>query len=271
MNAPRTSFGTLVVGGALLAASLLVWAISAAQIGGETISLAVSDFGEAAVVTLAGVLVVYFAVDAGQGGPLQRQWLPIGLGVLSFAVGDWIWAVIEVVMGQDPYPSVADVFYLAMYGLMALGMVSAALSYRHLMSLVRPALVTSAFCLVSVTGIYLALLGPVLADTTSTPMSRVADLAYPLFDVVLLLGPAVFLLLVTGHMGGGVLRRPWAAVGLGGICVAVADSGLSWLNAHDAYTPWSPVNLFWMLGFVLVAIGAMLMRDAAMGQPGHQR
>lgn len=50
-----------------------------------------------------------------------KAWLFLTLAQISFFIGDVIWAVLEVGFGVDPFPSIADLFYLAYYPLFALG------------------------------------------------------------------------------------------------------------------------------------------------------
>jgi hypothetical protein len=71
---------------------------------------------------IAGVL----SIRAGSGprrDPEDWQaWLLIGLGCLSWGIGDAIWTYYAIAMGEDtPFPSLADVGYLAGYPLLFAG------------------------------------------------------------------------------------------------------------------------------------------------------
>src|SRR5947207_14409455 len=50
-----------------------------------------------------------------------HAWLLIAGGIVMLFVGDTIWAVYEI-NGRNPYPSSADIFYLASYPLFAAGL-----------------------------------------------------------------------------------------------------------------------------------------------------
>ena len=54
-------------------------------------------------------------------GEARRGWLFIGLGVTAQAVGNGFWSYFELV-GADPFPSIADVFYLLFGPLFAAGL-----------------------------------------------------------------------------------------------------------------------------------------------------
>ena len=51
----------------------------------------------------------------------RLAWLLIATGQVCWAVGDIVWSVIER-MGGNPYPSAADVLYVAGYPLLAVGL-----------------------------------------------------------------------------------------------------------------------------------------------------
>jgi signal transduction histidine kinase len=73
------------------------------------------------VVALLAVAMIAFGVRRYRPRPASA-WLLIAGGVLAFAVGDAVW-VAYTLAGDDPFPSAADVFYLAAYPLIAAGLV----------------------------------------------------------------------------------------------------------------------------------------------------
>lgn len=48
---------------------------------------------------------------------LRRAWFLLGMSFLMFLIGNAIWAYLEVVLEVEPFPSSADIFYLAFYPL----------------------------------------------------------------------------------------------------------------------------------------------------------
>src|SRR6185436_15447854 len=55
---------------------------------------------------------------------LRRAWFILGLSFLMFLLGNLTWAYLEVVLQIEPFPSIADVFYLAFYPLALWGLLS---------------------------------------------------------------------------------------------------------------------------------------------------
>src|SRR5688572_16682643 len=49
--------------------------------------------------------------------PVRRAWFILGMSFLMFLIGNALWTYLEVVLRVEPFPSVADVFYLAFYPL----------------------------------------------------------------------------------------------------------------------------------------------------------
>lgn len=232
---------------------------------GESAALYVSDFGEAALVALAAAVALWMAAGLGRGSQVSRQWTLIGLGIASFAVGDTIWAVLEAVMGQEPFPSLADAFYSASYLFIAAGIILAIIGYYRLVRS-RSALAL-AFAVAAVVGValYLLLLRDVLADPELEAGARWLSLAYPLADLLLEFGPALCVLFLVRKIGTGRLAWPWWVASAGAICLAITDSGFSWAQYAGADITAMWLGAGWMLGFVLLAVAASVARDV--GRP----
>ena len=56
--------------------------------------------------------------------PIRRAWFFLGASFLMFLLGNLVWAYLEVWLGIEPFPSLADVFYLAFYPLALCGLLS---------------------------------------------------------------------------------------------------------------------------------------------------
>jgi signal transduction histidine kinase len=52
---------------------------------------------------------------------IRNAWMLVALGMLSYTLADASRSIIEIGLHQHPFPSIADVFYLATYPLVALG------------------------------------------------------------------------------------------------------------------------------------------------------
>src|SRR5258706_909543 len=66
---------------------------------------------------LASVLAWRVAAEKSLSAPLRRAWFILGVSFLMFLIGNLIWAYLEVVLQVEPFPTLADVFYIAFYPL----------------------------------------------------------------------------------------------------------------------------------------------------------
>jgi signal transduction histidine kinase len=114
-----------------------------------------------------------------------RAWLLIAAGLGAYLIGDTIWGVYAT-LDRDPFPSIADAFYLAAYPLMAAGLLVAVMRRRPF-GVDRRALIDTS--IVTVIAGFLAwvyLIQPVLDDPDLSQFESLVAVAYPLADLLLL-------------------------------------------------------------------------------------
>jgi signal transduction histidine kinase len=112
-------------------------------------------------------------------------WLFIAAALVAYLIGDTIWGVYAV-LDRDPFPSIADAFYLGAYPLLAAGLVVAVLRRRPF-GVDRRALIDTS--IVTVIAGFLAwvyLIQPVLDDPDLSQFESLVAVAYPLADLLLL-------------------------------------------------------------------------------------
>jgi len=221
----------------------------------------VSDLGEFAIVLAAAVVVFRTVARLTPGEPLRTRWMLVAAGVGLFAAGDAVWSVLEVFLGQNPFPSSADPFYLAVYPVLGAGLISAALAFRQFANVRRIVLVTTAITLALAAALYVGFLHAVITDTETTGLARALSVAYPLGDIFLLFAPALFAALSVRSLGTGRLAVPWWGVTLGVALLAVTDAAFGWLDFQGLYSSGNIIDIGWMLGYLSIAVGASLTRD----------
>jgi len=247
--------------GAVLAVALL----AASGIGGEFGGLVVSDVGELLIVTASAAVLFWVALRAFANSPVVgRQWRLLAIGCASFALGDLIWMYYELFARvEPPYPGWPDVFYSLQYPFIALALVSAGLAYRALVDVRKPMAIATAVAVIMSVGLWFGLLMPAVFVEGVAPSEAFVSAFYPLADVLLGIGPAVFVLLIVSKLGGGKLGWPLWAVVAGVLLFTLSDCAYAILNAADAYTSGSVIDYGWSAGQVLIAFGGMLAADLA--------
>ncbi|MDP9468829.1 MAG: EAL domain-containing protein, partial [Chloroflexota bacterium] len=187
----------------------------------------------AAVVVVTGVYV--------QRPADRRPWLVLAVGMALSSTGDWTWVILDRVYGVEPFPSVADVFYLTGMGLVAvalLWLVRGRVPGGDRGGLLDALIVAVGVGLVS----WVFLMAPIVADTSQSPLEIAVALVYPMLDI-LLLGVMVRLLLAPGeHVAS--LRFLIGAV----VAFLLADYAYAFLALEGTYQSGQLVDAGWLLG-----------------------
>lgn len=143
----------------------LIWAGA----GGDRTTTAIGNV--AAIITaVGGGIVLLRAGRSAAGGP--RAWLLLGLAMLLWGLGEVLWTWYEVVQGDEvPFPSIADVAYLAavpfaMAGVLAFA--SGTGARFQVRTLLDGCLVAASFLFTS----WALVLGPLWQDRGARPSSR---------------------------------------------------------------------------------------------------
>jgi diguanylate cyclase len=160
------------------------------------------------LIGLSSVAAIAFGVR-GHRPARPLIWWCFAAGQLLFVVGDVVYAVIDGVLHQNPFPSLADAFYVGGYPVLAVGLlvlIRGRISGRDRAGLIDAAIIATGLGLLSWT----FLMKPIAADPSLSLPERLVSLAYPLADVLLLAhgGPP-------GHQPGrgrspsGCWASPW--------------------------------------------------------------
>ena len=197
--------------------------------------------------------IVVFVRGLRRHGGITLPWCFIIAGWTSFAMGDLLFSVYEYVLDTSPFPSVADVFYLAGYPLLVAGFAS--LVRRSRPDGDRIALIDAGIVLVpAAVAAWIYLIGPYAASGT-TMTERAVSGSYPLGDLLLL---AVMLRLFSPGIADRRLARPALAIlGISMFAMLGADAWFVCLQLRGSYVTggWSDaLYLFPYIGFAVAAM-----------------
>ena len=176
-------------------------------------------------------------------------WWCFAAGQLLFVVGDVLYAVIDVVLHQSPFPSVADGFYLAGYPVLAVGLlilIRGRISGRDRAGLIDAAIIATGLGLLSWT----FLMKPIAADPSLSLPERLISLAYPLGDVLLLVMVAR---LATSP---GARTAAYRLLGVALLLLLGADIGYAVLNLVSSYEG-GLIDAGWLLSYVIWGTAAL--------------
>jgi len=216
-------------------------------IGGAGLDTAINGVAYDATVICAGLACL---TRARRGGPERAAWIAISASILAWGAGE-IWWTIYIEGNPDaPYPSPADIGYLAFYPLAILGLYL--LVRARAEELDRRLWMDGAIAALGTGALGAALLFEFVADHTSGSVIEVATtLAYPFGDVVLVSLIVGIIALTRWHPG-----RTWTLL-LGGLAVmAIADVAFT-LQSYEASVPGGDwVEPIYLLSAVLLGAEA---------------
>ena len=177
-----------------------------------------------------------------------QPWAIMALGQLSFVIGDIIWTAYAA-LGEDPFPSAADVAYLLGYPLMAIGLGIAI--RRRVRGGDRAGLLDGAILATGAVVVWWTfVLGPLVATSDPDPLSFAIGVAYPVGDL-LLIGMALGLVMTPGAKSASFL---FLVANL--VVLLVGDLVFSLQTIDGSYVDGGALDAVWLVGYVLFAMAA---------------
>jgi hypothetical protein len=258
---------TVVVGAASVAALFVGQALwpEAWLYRGETaeaVRLRIGGATKLLLLTLAWHEARLCARSLPPGNPARAAWRSFAGGLLLYAVGQLILSFYQVVLGESPYPSPGDIFFMAAYPALVWGAIGFIRAYREAGYPVgspreHAAIGLGLGTLFAALGFFL--LRPVLAQPGPL-LERIVTAAYPTFDFVLLV-PILILVRIAAPFRGGAIFRAWALV-LSGIVALCAGDILYAYFAVLGRTELGPlVDAIFVLAYLGLVLGTAEQRQ----------
>lgn len=122
--------------------------------------------------------------------PLSKQraraWGAIGVAVLFLAIGDSIWAILEVFLHEEPFPSIADGFYLGYYPLFLIGVFLLTDRQGTVSERISMLIDISIVMIAAILVFWNFFIAPIMASNITQPLlDQIILMAYPVGDLVL--------------------------------------------------------------------------------------
>jgi signal transduction histidine kinase len=186
-------------------------------------------------------------------------WYLIAAGQLLFVAGDVIWAVFEFGLHTEPFPSVADILYLAGYPVLAAGLlrlVRIHLRGGDLGALIDASIITIGAGLLA----WVFLIDPYVDDHTLSGLELAISVAYPLSDILIL---GVGIALAVGPTARALVYRLLMA-SLVGLLGADVVYGFQLLGSGYEV---GLIDVGWLLSYVLVGGAALHPSVRTLSEP----
>jgi len=187
---------------------------------------------------------------------LAIAWGMIALSAFAFALGDIAWGILELGLQQQPFPSIADIFYLAYYPLLLAGVSLLPNKPATRGEQIKKVLDIGIVMVAAILGFWNFLLGPIVASNADYPVLEQAILlAYPVGDIVLLWA---LLRIVYKHSDRQAEDEAPAFFLAGSIAVTiVADCIYSYQALLDTYVSGGILDISWRATLLLAGLAGV--------------
>jgi diguanylate cyclase (GGDEF)-like protein len=195
-------------------------------------------------------------------GADRLAWAALAAAILLGILGNLVYTLVIARMDEEPFPSVADLFYLAYYLPLYVALVAlirTRVSRFHASMWLDGVVGALGAGAVSVA----VMLGPALELTDGTPAAVITSLAYPIADVVLLA-----LLVAVGAILGVRSDRVLLLLAAAIVANLVGDIVFLDLATQGIYVEGGPLDLTWLVAVTLMAVAAHVGGVAPTDRPG---
>jgi diguanylate cyclase (GGDEF)-like protein len=182
---------------------------------------------------------------------LAKAWYFFSAALFSYALGDLIWAFIEIVLKKNPFPSLADFGYIVFYVLFLIG--TGIISYRAYSKLewLKHLLDLGIIAVASGLGYWNFILQPLSASLAHESFElRVFTTIYPVFDLILII--AIFWLINSDLRS--YVRLPILFLVLGSVTLIVTDTVFSYQVLDSSYITGQFVDKGWLATSLLFGL-----------------
>jgi diguanylate cyclase len=252
----RRSFPLLVIGAlCAYAATYVAWTVLHWS-GDRTV---VSDLAPIPVAFVATCFAWRAGHDRRVSARRQGAWQWIAFGCASWTIAECLWFYFEAVRHRSPFPSPADWFYLAFYVFVFAGLVQLPVRQLGRRERVAFALDLATVMFVTLMVVWYLVIDPTVHRGDSV-LNQVLALAYPVGDVILVLGVAR--VLMRRRSGGEGHAALWLLAG-GAMLLALADVVYARLELSHRYTAGTLPDAIWVLALLAIALSAFAEGSAA--------
>jgi two-component system, cell cycle response regulator len=189
---------------------------------------------------------------------LRSAWRLLAVASAVYLAADIAQTIYET-QGPNPFPSFADVLYLSFYPLMLWGLLRFPAARSDRRTGVRLMLDVAVVAIGGAMVVTYVVFGPTLRAGGPTALTSGVSIAYPVGDMILLVGLGSVLLRRTAVSSTRALQ--FMVVGL--LFFVAADLVYGYIQLHSTYQGGNPVDSLWMIAIALSAVAG-----AAQTAPG---
>ncbi|BAZ12724.1 hypothetical protein NIES4071_45560 [Calothrix sp. NIES-4071] len=202
----------------------------------------------------------------------RNVWLLMGIGMLSYFLGGVFFGYTEIVLKQEPFPSIGDIFFVITYLVVGCAMVLAVASRRIKLEPMQWTIIAA----IAICGSALAWLISNQApgaekekvEQWAIQIAPLLNWFYVICDVLLLIIATTLLL----AFWGGRVSLSWRMIAAAAFSLYIADMWQKYATTWiDNYQSGGILEVFYVWSGVLFGMGAVLEYDASLNRSRRER
>ncbi len=212
------------------------------------------------LISLAVVISLFYAAKQSRifGPRVQIAWTLLAFAQLSFTIGEIIWAILEVGLGQSPFPSYADIFYTIYYPIFAIGILF--LPRTSFNTNIYRKTIDLAIVMISAALIFwIFLIIPTIETVRGNSLEAILSLNYIVADFVLL-----FVLLdMLFNKIKSFTDTSLIFLAAGIMALISTDTIFAYQSLQNTYVSGGFTDIGWILSYLLIGLGAVCQINAS--------
>lgn len=194
-------------------------------------------------VALTSMMVLRFRRTGSHG----KAWLLFLGSATSWFIAETTWTLYELVYNVNPFPSVADAFYIAGYPFMFGFLIYYLKPVRR--AATRKMIMTAVAISIAITipSIYMAY----SFDPSVSLLENVLATTYPIVDAIVFVPALIGIVLFFR----GEVNFTWSLICIGIFCLTIGDLGFQFTTFTNTYYTGHPVDIILMWSYVLFSFG----------------
>lgn len=205
------------------------------------------------VSAMLGALFCYrTALVLPNANPMRTVWWLFGTALFAWGAGAVMFSTYPLLNdGQEtPFPYYSDIGYLSLIPFA----VSALLLFKKNLGVVSPLWGKILAVIFFIGGLYISVMANWNGLFSEGFFLPLVSACYMLFDPILLMT----VMLVASGLSGGVASSSAWFIMIGLVLYFIGDQAYTYLVFTKQYASGSPIDIFWVLGFAMIAVAAML-------------
>ncbi|GEM_PF-1353054 len=198
---------------------------------------------------IAFFIAILVYINAGRRGEFSQFVFALALSTALNWLAEITWEIYEGILNLEPFPSLADVFWISAYiPLLVVSWIAVRRNLKYIT--LKAGIITAVFNVF----VFVSVIFPLIRDTfesSLTPLEMYVSLAYPVLDTLVLFSLS-FLLLLYAKQALGYF---WAILILAYTFVFIGDVLFSYYIIWDMYYTGSLPDVFFNLYYSTIALG----------------